>query len=225
MEPTQSADHYSLLKIILDFMGTVAWPLTVLIIVFIYRESILRLINRAKKVDLPGGFTVETMDEEIKQAKDLAVEIKTERKPLRQEFINKVPKKSESELNKRMIELGLTPSPSGLDLNYYKIIADADPRLALIGLRSDFELMLRNLAKGFKIQVDSKEPVSKIISKLFEKGAITSKQYEFITTIFKISNSAAHGASISKEQAYEVLDVGRVLIDDYIAWLDWGFSK
>ena len=39
---------------------------------------------------------------------------------------------------------------------------------------------------------------SKTISNLFAKSAITSRQYEFINTIFKISNAAAHGAEIYK---------------------------
>jgi hypothetical protein len=225
METNQIVSQYELLKVILEFIGTIIWPITIFIIVLIYRESILKLINRVKKVELPGGVSLETVEEDIKQAKELAAEIKTERKPEIQQFIDKVGIKVDSETNKRMIQLGLTPSPSGLNLSYYKNIADTEPRLALVGLRSDFELMLKNLAKGFKIQVDSKKPISKIISKLFKEGAITTRQYEFINTIFKISNIAAHGALITKEQVYEVLDIGQVLVDDYIAWLDWGFRE
>lgn len=225
METDLPPSQYELLKIILDFIGTIIWPVTAFVIILIYREAILRLINRAKKVELPGGLSLETMEEDIKQAKELAIEIKTERKPEVQEFLNRSEAKSDSEANKRMIQLGLTPSPSGLNLSYYKNIADTDSRLALVGLRVDFELMLRNLAKGFKIPLEVKEPISRIISKLLKEGAITTRQYEFINAIFKISNSAAHGALISKEQVYEVLDIGQVLIDDYIAWLDWGFRN
>lgn len=215
--------HYELLKIILDFIGTVIWPITALIIVLIYRKAILRLIDRARKVELPGGLSFETIEEDIKQAKELAIEIKTERKPEVQEFINAGGTKADSKANKRMIELGLTPSPSGLNLDYYRSLADSDPRLALVGLRIDFELMLKNLARGFGVQIPDNAPTSKVISNLLSEGALTTRQYEFVGTIFKIANSAAHGADISREQAYEVLEIGQVLLDDYIAWLEWGF--
>jgi hypothetical protein len=225
MEQTSPISQYELLKIILSFIGTIIWPVTAFIIVLIYREAILKLINRAKKVELPGGLSLETVGEEIKQAKELAEEVKLERKPEIQEYIKKGGLKLETQSNKRMIELGLTPSPSGLNLDYYKTIADSDPRLALAGLRIDLELMIRNLANGFGIQIEQKEPNSKIISKLFQANKISSQQYEFINSVFKIANTAAHGAFFTKEQVYEVLDIGQVLVDDYVAWLDWGFRK
>ena len=84
--------------------------------------------------------------------------------------------------------------------------------------------MLKNLAFGFNVSITEKDSATKIISKLFDKGAITSRQYQFINTLFKICNSAAHGTLITKVQAIEVLDIGEVLVKDYIAWLDWGFK-
>jgi hypothetical protein len=68
-------------------------------------------------------------------------------------------------------------------------------------------------------------PVSKIISKLLDNAAISAKQYQFMNTLFRIGNSAAHGTPITKEQAFEVLDIGQVLVKDYVAWLYWGFKK
>jgi hypothetical protein len=225
METTVSNNSHELLKILLDFIGTIIWPIVALIIALIFKKELKKLFDKAKKVELPGGFSIETVGEEISKAKELAKEIKTERRPEVQTIIDLAEKNSESKANKRMFELGLETSPSGLDLNYYKRIADTDKRLALVGLRVDFEMMLKNLAKGFKIELNDKDPVSKIISKLLNKGAITTRQYEFINTVFRITNAAAHGAPISKEQVYEVLEIGQVLVDDYIAWLDWGFKN
>ena len=214
---------YELLKIIFDFIIGIIWPVATLTIVLIYRKAILRLIDRARKLELPGGLALETVDEEIKQAKELAVEIKSERRPEVKKAIKESIPIKDNEINQKMIERKLTPSPSGLNLSYYKNIAETDPRLALVGLRIDFELMLKNLARGFKIDFDSRDSALQIISRLFRQGAITEKQYEFMVTIFKIGNAAAHGADISKSQALEVLDLGQVLVDDYIAWMDWGF--
>lgn len=196
-----------------------------MIIISIFKTEIKKIVNRAQKLELPGGISIETVSEEINKAKELAEEIKIERKPEIQKIISESSADKETYANKRMSELGLALSPSGLDLNYYKKIAETDLRLSIVGLRIDFEMMLKNLAKGFEIPLRERASISEIISKLFRVGAISSKQYEFINTIFKITNAAAHGADITKSQVFDVLEMGQVLIDDYIAWLDWGFKK
>src|SRR5438034_728854 len=100
METNKTIDQYELLKIILDFIGTIIWPVTVFIIILIYRDAILKLINRAKKVGLPGGISIETIEEDIKQARKLAEEIKIERKPEVQKFIDKGGTKIDSDANR-----------------------------------------------------------------------------------------------------------------------------
>ena len=226
MDTTNSAithQSYELLKIILDFIGEIVWPVTALIIIYFFRKEITKFLDKAKKLELPGGFSVETIDKEILEAKELSNEVKQERKPETQKAIDQMTSINETEANKRMIKLGFIPSPSGLDLNYYRSLVDTDPRLGLIGLRADLETMLKNLAKGFKVLISDKDSASRIISKLADSGAITSRQNQLINSLFKICNSAAHGALISKEQALEVLDIGEVLVMEYIAWLYWGF--
>ena len=54
MEADAPIPQYELLKIIFDFVGTIIWPITTFIIVLIYRKAILRLIDRAKRIELPG---------------------------------------------------------------------------------------------------------------------------------------------------------------------------
>ncbi len=220
---TTNHQSYELLKIILEFIGTIAWPVTVLIVIGIFKSELQKLLVKTRKVELPGGFSIETIDEDITQAKEFSVEVEKERKPEVRKLIAETPSLFETNANRRMVEVGLITSPSGLDLNYYRKIADTDPRLALIGLRSDLEAMLKNLAVGFNVLISGKDSSTKIISKLFDKGAITSRQYLFINTLFKICNSAAHGILVTKDQALEVIDIGEVLVKDYIAWLDWGF--
>ncbi|MGI4750540.1 MAG: DUF4145 domain-containing protein [Janthinobacterium lividum] len=216
--------HYELLKIILDFIGTVIWPIIIVILVSLFKTQIREFFTRAKKLELPGGFSVE-IENDIQQAKELATEIKTDRKPEIEKFIKEKGVRFQSDANMKMLQLGLTPSPSGLDLNYYKSISETDPRLAIVGLRSDLEIMLRNLAKGFSISIKEKDSAAKIVSLLYENGAITSKQFEFMNTLFRIGNAAAHGIQISREQTIEVLEIAEVLVKDYIAWLYWGFRK
>ncbi|HEY5325653.1 MAG TPA: DUF4145 domain-containing protein [Mucilaginibacter sp.] len=217
--------EYELLKIILEFIVGIIWPVTVLIIIYLFKKEIRTLLVKAKKVELPGGFSFETIEQDITEAKELSIEVKNERKPETQKIIDDANSSFETEANKRMIELGLTPSPSGLNINYYRKIVDIDPRLSLIGLRADLETMLKNLANGFKISIGAKDSVSQITSKLLDNGAITSRQYQFINTLFRICNTAAHGALITKDQALEVIEIAEVLVKEYIAWLSWGFDK
>lgn len=216
-------EQYELLKIILDFIAAIVWPLIALIVIYGFKSEIRKLLTRTKKVELPGGFSLETVDQDITQAKVLSTEVEKERTPEIQKIIDEAAPNSETEANKRMIQVGLIPSPSGLSIEYYRKIADTDPRLSLIGLRADLEIMLKNLAKGFKLPIGEKDSASLIISKLLNNGAITAQQYELINTLFKICNSAAHGVLITKEQAKEVLNIGEKLVKDYIAWLQWGF--
>ena len=60
---TLNHQSYELLKIILDFIGTIIWPVTVLILVYFFRQEIHKLLVRAKKVELPGGFSLETIEQ------------------------------------------------------------------------------------------------------------------------------------------------------------------
>lgn len=219
---SDSIQHYELLKIILDFIGAIIWPVIVIILVSFFKIQIQEFLTKAKKVELPGGFSVE-IENDIQQAKELASEIKIDRKPEIEKFIEEKGVRFQSDANMKMLQLGLTPSPSGLNLNYYKSISETDPRLAIVGLRSDLEIMLRNLAKGFDILVKEKDSAAKVVSLLYEKGAITSKQFEFMNTLFRIGNAAAHGIQITREQTIEVLEIAEVLVKDYIAWLYWGF--
>jgi hypothetical protein len=221
---TSTHQSYELLKIILDFIGNIIWPIIVLIIICNFKKEIRQLLVKAKKVELPGGFSIETIEQDITEAKELSIEVKKERKPEIQKIINDATPNFETKANIRMVEVGLTPSPSGLDIDYYRKIVDIDPRLALIGLRADLEIMLKNLAKGWGVTYNDKDSVSKIITKLLDRNAITIRQYQFINTLFKICNSAAHGTLITKEQALEVLNIGDVLVKDYVAWLYWGFE-
>lgn len=215
---------YQLLKIILDFIGTIMWPVTVLIIIYLFQQEIKELLLRARRIVLPGGISLETIESDILQAKALSIEVKNERTPEIQKKIKEALPSLQTDVNKKMIELGLTPSPSGLDINYYRKMVDTDPGHALIGLKGDLETMLKNLAKGFKIPSSNKTPSAKILAKLFDNRAITSKQFQFIQTLLKICNSAANGIIFTKEQALEVLDIADVLIKDYTAWLNWGFQ-
>lgn len=187
------------------------------------RKQLYDLLNRVKRAQLPGGISIETFPDKLDEAKALSKRVKDEENiPENKKGIPIIPL---TEANNKMINLGLIPSPSGLEFSYYKSIAENDPNLALAGLRIDIELMLRNLAKGFNVNISKKESVVTIMTKLYENSSITTRQYDLLKLIINLCNSAIHGIRVSKSDAYEVIDTAKVLQDDYIRWLSWGFTE
>lgn len=208
-------------KIILEYIKAVIWPATVLVVLTVFRSQIVELFKRVKKADFPGGISFETFPEQLKEAKDLSAKVKEEKPIKLQEKLPIIPL---TEANARMLNLGLAPSPSGLELSYYRVLAEQDPNLSLAGLRIEMETMLKNVAKGFKALINERDSAGIIARKLKEHGAITSQQLELIDAIIRLCNSAVHGQKVTKGQAEEILDMASVLIDYYISWLSWGFS-
>jgi hypothetical protein len=124
-----------------------------------------------------------------------------------------------------MLELGLLPSPSGLQVTYYRSLADQDPNLALAALRLEVDTMLKNLAKGFQVPINNYDSAEIIARKLRDSTAITSRQYEFIRKILTLCDAAIHGLRISQAEVDEILDIAAVLRDAYVAWLSLGFPN
>lgn len=210
-------------ELILRFIEAVIWPVVTIFLLFLFKDELSKLLERAKKVDLPGGISIQTFENKLKEAKQLDKEIKSERKPEIAELLKK--NFDETEINKKMIELGLKPSPSGLYMDYYRELYQTDKQLAMAGLRMDLELMLRNLAKGFKLEIKERLPVTKVISSLLDKRHITYKQAEFMKIILQLTGYAVHGGQITEEQVDSMFELGETLVEDYIAWLDWGFKN
>jgi hypothetical protein len=205
---------------ILEVIKTLAWPLTTLILAAMFRKEIRAVLTRIRKAILPGGMSVD-FDDQIRETKELAVRVESAPPPPGRPEVASLPL---TEANARMIQVGLTPTPSGLDLNYYKTIAGSDPNLSLAGLRMELEILTRNLAKGFNIQASSSEPLTRLLSRLLEAHAITSDQFNLAKGILSLLNQAIHGRSVSRREAEEVIESAEALISDYLAWLSWGFG-
>jgi len=214
-----------LAKIILEYIKALIWPSIILILSFSFRKQIYGILNRVKKADLPGGISIETFPTQLEEARKLSIEVKKEEKEKEPIKDRKHPSIPLTEANARTLNLGLTPSSSGLELSHYRRLAEQDPNLALAGFRIETETMLKNLAKGWNVAVSERDSAGFIASKLKERGAITSRQYEFIMIIIKLCNAAIHGQKVTIKQVNELLDIADVLVDQYVAWLSWGFPN
>jgi hypothetical protein len=208
-------------RLILQYIKALIWPVTVLILSIFFRTEVRNIFRRLRKADLPGGISIETFPDHIREAKELSVEVSEEKHPSIEK--KEYPTIPLTEANARMLNLGLNPSPTGLELSHYRILSEQDPNLALAGLRIEVETMLKNLAKGFKVPIGERDSTGIIARKLREKGAITSRQAELIKAIVQLCNAAVHGIRVTSSQAEEILDIGEILRDNYISWLSWGF--
>lgn len=209
-----------LAKLVLGYVKALAWPITALAIALIFRREIRAIIARIRKAALPGGVSID-FEEQILETKEIATRVEASLPPPNRPKTAILPL---TEANSRMISLGLKPTPSGLDLNYYRSIAAHDPTLALAGLRIELEILTRNLAKGFKIDVRAHESPSRVLKRLLEASKVTEDQFALGMRVLSLANQAVHGRTVSRLEAEEIMGVAQVLVDDYRAWLSWGFS-
>jgi hypothetical protein len=208
-----------LAKLILEYVKALAWPITTAVIVLTFRRDIKAILGRIRKAVLPGGVALD-LEEEIRETSELATRVEAAPSPPGRPKTATLPL---TEANSRMIALGLTPTPSGLDMGYYKSIAVRDPTLAMAGLRIELEILTKNLASGFKIDVPPHESPSTVLKRLRDASAVTPDQFALGRRILSLANSVVHGRTISTLEAEEIIDSAGALVNDYLSWLSWGF--
>jgi len=206
-------------RLVLDYLQVLIWPVVVLAICLALRKQLIALLTRIRHAELPGGVVVD-LDQEIKEARALSAKVQEQPTPEQK----KGPSIPLTEANARLIQLGLRPSPSGLDMSYYRDLAWQDPNVALAGLRIETDIQARNLAKGFNIPVGDRDSGARLIRRLRDKGAITENQMQLIMKMLHVCNAAVHGTPVSQEEADDVVDSAVVLAEQYLAWLSWGFD-
>lgn len=211
-------------KIILEFIKVLIWPITLVFILVYFKEHVGGLFSRLKSAKLPGGVSFE-LDSEIKEVIDLSDKLQEKTLEKKEEHKDKPPIEN-TKANLRLAKLGLRLSPSGMDTNYYRDIAKSNPNLALAGLRMEVEILIKNLANGFKIKFDEKGYSGvRLVKLLLENHAILENQYQLLIRVLFLCDKAEHGENITESQAMSIIESADALIEDYLAWLSWGFDS
>lgn len=208
-----------LAHLILEYLKVFVWPVTVAVLCFSFRRQLIEVANRLRHADLPGGISVD-LQEVVHQTHELSNKVQAAPPPEGEKRMPSIPL---TEANTRMIHLSLRPSPSGLDMSYYRVLARQDPNVALAGLRIELDILARNLAKGFGVETNERDSGTHLLRKLHEQGAITSDQMQLAIKILSVCNAAVHGNPISLQEAVTIIDSAEVLADQYLSWLSWGF--
>ena len=210
-------------KLVLEYIKVLIWPIILVFLCFYFRDQVAGIFERLKSAKLPGGVSLE-MNDKILEVQELSSKVQESVSEKKEEHKDK-PAIPLTEANSRLIELGFRPSPSGMDTDYYRDIANKDPNLSLAGLRIEVDILARNLAKGFNVDFDDKrDSGARLLRKLLDSRSITNNQYQLATKVLNLCNKAVHGVSVSHEQALSIIDSADVLIDDYLSWMGWGFD-
>lgn len=207
-------------QLTLEFIQTLIWPAVTMFALLLFRQPLGTILHRLKGAGLPGGISLD-FDQETRKAQSLSRDVAESSRNPPDDSTPVIPL---TEANARMLTLGLQPSPSGLDMNRYSEMVQQDPNVALAGLRIELEILARNLAKGFNVDVSERDSTAQLLRKLLEKNSITLDHYELAKKVVQLCNAAIHGTRVSKEAAERVIDVARVLTNDYLQWLSWGFE-
>lgn len=211
-------------KLILEYIQALVWPVIVIFLVSNFKKEAISILSRLESAVLPGGIQV-NLNNNIAEIKNLSNEVRETSEEKKKKHSD-VPLIKISETNSRLLELGLMPSPSGLDMQYYHDLAQENPNLALAGLRMDIEILIKNLATGFRIEINKmRANTHGILKELLDKECLFESQYNLATKILHICNQAIHGAPITTDQSELVIFSAETLIEDYIAWLSWGFDE
>lgn len=206
--------------LVLEYLRVLAWPSVTVFTLLLFRKQLHQIFLRLQKANLPGGISFD-FNQEVKEVRQLQDKVEASSPP---EQAKDVPQIPQTEANERLKELGLQLSPSGIDMNRYRDIAQSDPNLALAGLRIDFEILIKNLARGFEIAIGPRESGTRLLRKLYEKNALTEEQFYLAQKIYQLSSSAVHGQEVTQMQANQIIDAAEVLAEQYVSWLSWGFD-
>lgn len=207
-------------ELVLEYVRALIWPITVFSIILLFKKQIFVILGRLRKAGLPGGVSLD-FEKGVDEVTQLSEKVESIPRPQEKKGTPSIPL---TEANARLIKLGLQPSPSGLDMNYYRNIAKQDPNLALAGLRMEIDVLARNLAYGFNVDFDERDSGNRLIKILYDADAISYDQYDLIKRVFILCNAAIHGTPVAKFDADGVINSAEVLAEQFLDWLSWGFD-
>lgn len=196
---------------------TLAWPLTVLVLAFLFRDRLSALLGRIRSAKLPWGAELDFE----RQAREV------EQKALELEQNEGGPKlaidRRDTQLNRlngRLANNGLTPISSNFSIQHYYDVARIDPKLSLAAVRIDLEAMLDNLLRFHKL--DSQRRIYSLNKKadtLLKAGFVTPTQYSIYRDILPLANEAVHGREPSLSSTNSVIAAFGAVLDDFASWV------
>ena len=203
-------------KLILEYMKALAWPITAIFLAIYFRKSLISILARLEKATLPGGISLD-FEKKIKQIEALSEKVSATPEPKQ---LPKAALVGNITANRKMIEIGLTPVQSGLNISYFLGLADDNPLFAIAALRIEIEILVKNLIVGCNLPISPDKPTKILIEELSKTKALNDDQASLAIKILELCNLVLHGKKISRETAQTVFNTGvAALYLDYFMWL------
>jgi len=204
-------------KLIHLFVDTLAWPLTVILLAWIFRDRLGKLLDRIKSAKLPGGAELD-FDRQAREVEQKALELEHEEGGPKGEI--KLPAADLNKLNALLSSNGLTPISSNFSMQHYYDVARIDPKLALAAVRIDLEAMLDDLLAFYKLSSERRiYSLNKKADLLLRSGYVTPTQYSIYRDILPLANEAVHGREPSLSSTNSVIAAFGAVLDDFAAWV------
>jgi hypothetical protein len=199
--------------IVLAYMKVLAWPVTTLVVVGVFREPIRVLISKLQHVKLPGGAEL-NWQQAILDAEHAAEKVGSLADSATVEQPAVVVAASEAR------EPGLFRSPTNFEWSLYRNFVRRDPKLALEGLRTELSLMLKNLAKLYNIKLpDRKESIDQLLIHLADARVLSNDEVQLVRSINDVIQAARCDAAITQSDANRTLDSAEVFKNAYLSLL------
>jgi len=167
-----------LAKLIVDAVGSLAWPVTVLVVVLIFKREIVQLLRHIKEAKFLGGSITLELDK-LGQALERTPEIEKQRGAIQK-------LDSTQEL--------LRSGNSTLAIANLRIEIERE--------------ILRLMKPSYNLQEVRSWPLSRKISTLVDKGLLSRDVAERLTEYTHIANKLIHGLELSADEVNRAVSIG-----------------
>ncbi len=164
----------------LKVLEIITWPVIVLIVLYNFKKEFSGIFDRAKKVELPGGISIETFQEKLEQAKNLAATVAED-----------------------------GPTGKSFSLDDIEESKPSDPKLQAMKIRLDLDQKLRKKADKEGLSEVKDIKIKSLLNVLLNKKKISEKDYMMSNTLVELTDGVMAGVPVDLDQVKVIENVNR----------------
>lgn len=216
---------------VIKVIAQIAWPVTVATLLLLFQKElknilkeIADLISRIKNLELEYKGTKLTSLNAQKVLVEASEMVDKKEKLLESKNNTNLSDYENLELNPRLEKLGFETTPSNLSMTTYERFASEDQGAALMVIRRDLEVMMRNIGKTFGV-IHENEAFHQFVDKLLKAEALDPEQGAVAKKLYAVCSSAAHGTIYAKPQMDHIFSIVKYLKVQFVSWLNFSFPE
>jgi len=164
----------NLLDFISSVINSISWPISIIVIVVIFRKSISELLPKLRQFQYKD-FKIIFEKNLAKIQSDLQI-------PALKKASNQLPKSKElkTKSNKKSLE-------------FYKTLAEVSPRAMMVEVWNDFEIIGNQIYKNLKLsKAYSSLSMAELINVLYKKEYLSKSEAEALVKLRALRNELVH---------------------------------